>query len=261
MNDLTRRVEVAGQTTRVCDVGDGRPVVLLHGWGGRIESMAPVIGCLEATHRVVALDLPGFGESPVPEGAWGTADHAEFVVDVLARLGIERASFLGHSFGARTSLYVAATHPGVVERLVCTGSSGLRQAPSAAARIRRGVSRAARAAGVLGGPGKRVKQAVYRRIASDDYRTAGELRPMLVRVVNEDLSHLLPRVSAPTLLIWGTEDDAVPLRHGEIMERLIPDAGLVRFEGAGHFAYLEEPERFCRVVGHFLDEHSAPPRK
>jgi pimeloyl-ACP methyl ester carboxylesterase len=252
MNDLTRRVEVAGQSTRVCEVGAGPPVVLLHGWGGRIESWAPVMGCLRATHRVVAIDLPGFGESPLPTGAWGTADHAEFVVDVLGRLGIERTSLVGHSFGAKTSLYVAATHPAVVEKLVCTGSSGLRRAPSARARVRRAVSRAARAAGALGAPGERMKEAVYRRIASDDYRTAGELRPMLVRVVNEDLSHLLPLVSAPTLLIWGTEDDAVPLRHGEIMERLIPDAGLVAFEGAGHFAYLEEPERFCRVVRHFL---------
>jgi pimeloyl-ACP methyl ester carboxylesterase len=255
MNHLTRRVEVAGQSTRVCEVGEGPPVVLLHGWGGRIESMAPVMGCLRVTHRVVAMDLPGFGESRVPDGAWGTSDHAEFVVDVLGRLGIERASLLGHSFGAKTSLYVAATHPGVVDKLICTGSSGLRRAPSAAARVRRGLSRAARAAGVLGAPGERVREAVYRRVASDDYRAAGELRPMLVRVVNEDLSHLLPLVSAPTLLIWGTEDDAVPLRHGEIMERLIPDAGLVRFEGAGHFAYLEEPERFCRVVRHFLTGH------
>jgi pimeloyl-ACP methyl ester carboxylesterase len=252
MNEPTKPVEVAGQATRVLDTGRGQPVVLLHGWGGRIESMSPLVGCLAADFRVMALDLPGFGESPIPDGAWGTADHAEYVSDVLSYLGVGRAHFLGHSFGAKTSLYVAATHPEIVDKLVVTGSPGLRKAVTPVARVRRGASRAARAMGRLGPPGRRVRAALYGRIASDDYKAAGELRPMLVKVVNEDLGHLLPLIRAATLLVWGTEDDAVPLEHGEIMEQIIPDAGLVRFEGAGHFAYLEQPERFCRVVRHFF---------
>jgi pimeloyl-ACP methyl ester carboxylesterase len=252
MNESTRLIEIAGQPTRVLDVGQGTPVVCLHGWSGRLESMLPVVTCLRGDYRVVALDLPGFGESPVPSSAWGTADHAEYVVDVLACLEVGRAHFVGHSFGAKTSLYIAATHPRVVDKLVLVASTGLRTAPSLGVRLRRGASRAARAAGRLGRPGRKVKDALYRHIASDDYRLAGELRPMLVKVVNEDLSGLLGRVAASTLLVWGTEDEAVPLEHAEIMERLIPDSGLVAFEGAGHFAYLEEPERFCRVVRHFF---------
>ena len=81
---------------------------------------------------------------------------------------------------------------------------------------------------------------------------AGPLRPILVRVVNEDLAPLLPRIRASTLLVWGSNDDAAPLAHGKRMERLIDDAGLVVFEGAGHFAYLDEPDRFCRIVRHFF---------
>ena len=118
--------------------------------------------------------------------------------------------------------------------------------------MKRAVSRGARAAGRLGGPGAALRDALYRRIASEDYRNAGPLRPTFVKVVNEDLTELLPRVSAPTLLVWGTNDDAVPVAHARTMERAIPDAGLVLFEGAGHFAYLDEPDRFCRVVRHFL---------
>jgi pimeloyl-ACP methyl ester carboxylesterase len=115
------------------------------------------------------------------------------------------------------------------------------------------VSRAARFVGRLGPSGRRLRDAVYGRIASADYREAGELRPILVKVVNEDLSEVLPKVGASTLLIWGTEDDAVPVAHARTMERLIPDAGLVLFEGGGHFAYLDEPDRFCHVVRHFLE--------
>lgn len=249
--ESARTVEARGQTTRLVELGAGEPVVVLHGWGGRIESMAPVVHCLAQSRRVLALDLPGFGESPAPETAWGTADYAAFVTDVLAGAGVERADFVGHSFGAKASLYLAATS-GLVKRLVLAGSSGLRTPPSFQARAKRAVSRAGRAAGRLGPPGAALRDALYRRIASEDYRNAGPLRPTFVKVVNEDLSDLLPRVKASTLLVWGTEDDAVPVAHARTMEKRIPDAGLVLFEGAGHFAYLDEPDRFCRVVQHFL---------
>ena len=106
--------------------------------------------------------------------------------------------------------------------------------------------------GRLGVPGRKVRDAIYKRIASEDYRNAGPLRPTFVKVVNEDMSELLPRIAAPTLLVWGSEDDAAPLAHARTMERAIPDAGLIVFEGAGHFCYLEQPDRFCRIVRHFL---------
>jgi pimeloyl-ACP methyl ester carboxylesterase len=252
MTSEFRFVETGGHKTRLYEAGSGAPVVVLHGWGGRIESMAPVSGCLAPAFRVLALDLPGFGESPVPNGTWGTPDYAEYVRDILVNEGIERAHFVGHSFGAKTSLYLAATRPELVEKLVVVGSPGLRTPPSLAVRGKRLVSRGARIAGLFGSPGRAVRDAVYRRIASRDYKDAGPMRPILVTVVNEDLSALLYHVSSPCLLVWGTHDDAVPLAHARKMQSMIRDAGLVEFEGAGHFAYLDEPQRFCRIVRHFF---------
>lgn len=214
--------------------------------------MTPILRCLEGSFRVLALDLPGFGDAPLPDGVWGTPDHAEYVADVLAELSVTRAHFIGHSFGAKTSFYLAATHRGLVDKLILVGANGVRRPPSFQARMKRATSRAARPLGRLGAPGRGARDALYRRIASDDYRAAGALRPMLVKTVNEDFSHLLPLVGSSTLLVWGSEDDAVPVANARIMERLIPDAGLVLFEGAGHFAYLDEPERFCRVARNFF---------
>lgn len=248
----TATVELGGQKVRLLDAGGGPPVVVLHGWGGRIESMAPIVACLRRDFRVLAPDLPGFGESPIPKGVWGTPEYASWVGRIVRSRDIERAHFIGHSFGAKTCLQIAATHPELVDKLVAVGSSGLRTPPSASARAKRTLSRAARAAGALGPPGRAFKEAVFERIASRDYRDAGDLRPIFVKVVNEDLSDLLPRIQAPTLLVWGAEEDAVPVAHGRRMAKLIPDAGLVLFEGAGHFAYLDDPGRFCRVVRHFL---------
>jgi pimeloyl-ACP methyl ester carboxylesterase len=245
-------VSIAGQRTRLLDVGEGYPVVVLHGWGGRIESMAPVIRCLARDLRVLALDLPGFGEAPLPDGVWGTPDHAEYVADVLAHRDVHRAHFVGHSFGAKTAFYLAATHRSLVDKLVLLGPNGVRLRPTVRARVKKAIARPARSVARLGPAGRWVRDAVYRRTGSDDYRNAGPLRPMLVKTVNENFSHLLPLVGSATLLVWGTEDDAVPLAVARTMERLIPDAGLVLFEGAGHFAYLDELERFCRVARHFF---------
>jgi pimeloyl-ACP methyl ester carboxylesterase len=214
--------------------------------------MQPVIACLSRSFRVVAIDLPGFGESPAPAGAWGTPDYATYVTDLLASRGIDRAHFVGHSYGAKTSLYLAATRPSLVDKLILQASSGLRTPSSLQARAKRALSRAGRVAGRFGPPGRAVRQAIYNRVASSDYRDAGPLRPTFVKVVNEDLTALLSRVNASTLLVWGTNDDAVPVSHARTMEKLIPDAGLVLFEGAGHFAYLDEPDRFCVVAKHFL---------
>ncbi len=252
----TSMLDVTGQKVRVYEAGEGLPVVVLHGWGGRIESMAPVLTCLERDHRVISMDLPGFGESPVPADVWGTPEYAGFVRATLAHIGIERADFVGHSYGAKTSLYLAAT-TSVVDRLVLQGSSGLRTPPSMSARLKRMLSRAARAVGKLGPPGRSIRQAIYDRIASQDYKDAGALRPILVKVVNEDLSDLCPKVASSTLLVWGRGDTASPIKHAERFEKLIPDAGLVVFEGAGHFAYLDDPQRFCTIVSHFLKRESA----
>lgn len=245
-------VEVGGQRARLLDTGSGPAVVVLHGWGGRIESMAPIVACLGTDFRVLAPDLPGFGESPIPQGVWGTPDYAAWVGQVVRSRDIERAHFIGHSFGGKTSLQIAATQPELVDKLVAVGSTGLRTPPSFSARAKRALSKAGKAGGALGPPGRAFREAVFRRVASQDYRDAGELRPIFVKVVNEDLADLLPRIKAPTLLIWGGREDSVPVDHGRRMAKLIPDAGLVLFEDAGHFAYLDEPDRFCRVVRHFF---------
>ena len=254
IDERTRMIPGWEGTARVYEDGpeSAYPVVVLHGWGGRIESMAPVLSCLKHRYRVIAMDLPGFGESPVPTETWGTPEYSYFVTSILSSMEVERAHFVGHSYGAKTSLYLAATEPELVDKLVLQGSSGLRTPPSAKARFKRAVSKGAKAAGRLGPPGEALRKAVYDRIASTDYRDAGPMRPILVRVVNEDMTPFLSRIKSSTLLVWGTEDDAAPLIHGRTMAKLIPDAGLVEFEGAGHFAYLDEPERFCTIVQHFL---------
>jgi pimeloyl-ACP methyl ester carboxylesterase len=233
---------------------DRLPIVVLHGWGASGAAVGSILNCVAADRRAVAPDLPGFGASDPPPVAWGSAEYAELVRTFLKQLGIERASFIGHSHGGRVAIRLAATAPELVERLVLVDSAGIRpwRGPTYHARVMAfKTARRLLQSGPLRGSGA-VQEWLGERFGSADYRQAGTMRGTLVRLVNEDLRAFLPRVGAPTLLIWGERDDQTPLADGRLIERLIPDAGLVVFPGAGHFAYADDPGRFCRIVSHFL---------
>ena len=235
-----------------------RPVaVVLHGWGASSAAVASIQACLADSHDSVAPDLPGFGASDPLPAVWSSTEYLAVITKLLNQLGVQRASIVGHSRGGHFAFGFAAAHPDRVDRLVLVDSAGLRGRRGAAYQARVLAFKAGRrmlASRPLAGPrGAPLRALFERRFGSDDYRAAsGPLRGTLVRLVNEDARHLLPRVQAPTLLIWGELDDATPLADGQLMERLIPDAGLVVFPGAGHFSYADDPARFCRVVTHFL---------
>jgi pimeloyl-ACP methyl ester carboxylesterase len=232
------------------------PVVVLHGWGASIGAVASIQSFLSMSHRTVAIDLPGFGASDPPPVPWSSREYAELLRAFLAQHGIGRASFVGHSFGGKLSIVLAATWPEMVEKLVLVDSAGIPPKRGAsyyaqvyAYKAGRRLLATTRLNGTIAAP---LQRRFDSRFGSDDYRQAGSMRGTLVRVVNEDLRPLLPRIAAPTLLIWGERDDSTPLSDGRLMERLIPDAGLVVFPGAGHYAYADDFDRFSRVVGHFL---------
>lgn len=235
--------------------GDGPPLLLLHGWGASKELMMPLVQCLPGVHAIVP-DLPGFGATPPPPRPWEVDDYARWVIALLDRLGVGRCDVLGHSNGGRIAIALAAAQPDRVHRVVLTGSAGIRPRHGLAwhARVRtfKVLRRLSRSSRLPAAARARLEEVVARR-GSDDYRSAsGTMRATLVRLVNSDLRDRLTRVRAPTLLIWGEHDDQTPMADARLMERLIPDAGLVVLEGCGHFAYAEQPERFCRIVDVFI---------
>jgi pimeloyl-ACP methyl ester carboxylesterase len=177
------------------------------------------------------------------------------VLALLNRLAVQRCDVVGHSNGGRIAIVLAALHPERVGKVVLVDSAGVREPQSRQQRMRVRTYKLLRRIerGPLPSPIRAWAHARAERRGSTDYRAAsGTLRATLVRLVNEDLTPLLPRITSPVLIIWGEHDTETPLRDARLMERLIPDAGLVVFEGAGHFAYLEQPARFTRIVDVFL---------
>jgi pimeloyl-ACP methyl ester carboxylesterase len=242
--------------TRYLRRGAGPAVLVLHGWGGSIEAVYPILTGLEPIATVYALDLPGFGQTDPPPSPWGVEDYQGFVAAFMDAHAIGRATIVGHSNGGRVAIRMAATEPARAARLVLVDSAGIRPKRTLGWYRRVGMAKLGKyAARLLGPPGERLRAALVARAASADYAAAGEMRPTLVRLVNADLRPFMPRIAVPTLLVWGAQDTDTPLSAARLMERLIPDAGLVVLERAGHYSYLDQPARFARIVSHFI----APP--
>lgn len=257
-----------GQTAHVERGGQGFPVVLLHGWGAHSGLFESIATPLQSSFDVIVPDFPGFGHTPPPPEAWSVREYTAWLVALLDELGIERAHFVGHSFGGRVSIVLANEHPERVAKLVLTDSAGIRPRRPLAYYLkvysykllrvlaqRPSTSASSPLSRLIPKPVREWAAAQVAKRGSADYQQAsGTVRQSLVRVVNEDLQGLLPHIAAPTLLIWGENDEDTPLSDGKTMERLIPDAGLVVFEGAGHYAHLEQPVRFCRIIETFFQQ-------
>lgn len=249
--------EIEGLRVRHMREGSGNPVVVLHGWGASIETVLSIVRALQGIAEVHALDLPGFGESEAPHVPWGVDDYRRFLSSFMDAVGINSpAALIGHSNGGRVAIAMAAAQPQRVSRMILIDSAGIK--PKRGFTYYRKVAMAKvgkHAARLLGAPGRRLRDLLVGRVASADYAAASpQMRPTLVRLVNSDLRDLMPQVKVPTLLIWGDQDTATPLGDAHVMEHLIPDAGLVVFEGAGHFSYLDQPARFATIAQHFIGE-------
>ena len=239
---------------------EGKPLLLLHGWGGSVESFLPLMRDFESARRVYAVDFPGHGNSPEPPEPWSVSEYARLIFDFMSRAGILGADIVAHSFGGRVTLLLAAEHPEAVGKLLLTGCAGLRNRPSGTLNARARAYRTLRGLADNGLTRKLFsnqvdawREALVQRFGSADYKAlTPSMRQTFNRVINQDLADCLPRIQSETLLIWGTEDTATPLWMGEQMEREIPGAALIRFEGLGHFAYLDDYPRFKTIAWKFL---------
>jgi pimeloyl-ACP methyl ester carboxylesterase len=250
-------VRVDGLDTYYTLEGDGPPVLLLHGWGTSSQNLAGLVTWLSPECRVLAVDLPGFGWSDPPPAAWASTEYAAHVRQLLDRLGIQAAAVVGHSFGGRVALRLAAETPDRVSRLVLVAAAGIRPPRTARYYVRVGVAKVLKTLAALPGLdrlGQRLAARWAGRVGSRDYKAAGRMRPTLVRSVNEDLGPVLSQIQAPTLLLWGDGDPEVGRAAVLRMAGGIRAARLLVLPGAGHFPFLDAPERFRDALIAFLRE-------
>ena len=245
-------------TVNYIEEGEGEAIVLLHGWGANITLYAGIINVLAQGHRVIALDMPGFGKTSEPSEPWCVDDYVDFVMKFIESFGLVLFSVVVHSFGGRVFFKMNAREnlPFTIERAVLIDSAGILPRKSFRQKLSLRcykIGRAVMSTKVLHFLYPDAVDNMRRKRGSADYNSATPtMRATLVKVVNEDLEPLMHLVKCPTLLIWGDKDTATPLSDAKRMEELIPEAGLVVCEGAGHFSFAEQAPKVHAALAAFF---------
>ena len=275
-----RHITVHGHEVGYRMAGSGPALVLVHGVTGSSTTWREVMPRLADRYTVVAPDLLGHGESAKPRGDYSLGAFASGVRDLLVALGIERATFVGHSLGGGVAMQLAYQFPERCERLVLVSSGGLGKEVSALLRavtlpgaelvmpfVLTPVVR--EALELLGAPFRRIgirPGGVTGAEMWRSYRGLTELRGRMafIHTVRSVIDVRGQRVSArdrlylasemPTLIVWGDRDRIIPVEHAYAAHELMPGSRLVVVPGAGHFLPFEHPEPFLEALTSFLDE-------
>lgn len=246
-------VTINGIRIRETIVGDGAPVLLAHGWGASIELLDPLASRLRRLgYQCHLFDLPGFGQSDEPPAPFTIFDYAAFCLAYLDHHQLSDVNYFGHSLGGRIGLILGSDHSGRLRKLALSNSAGIKTEAAAHTRLRlRAYKSLRRSLDTVGAKSAAASlRAIYnRRFGSEDYQNASPImRQTLINIVNQDLLNQAQRVSVPTILIWGDEDQETPLWMGQKLEATIPDAALISHAGAGHYAYLDFPDRTASII-------------
>jgi pimeloyl-ACP methyl ester carboxylesterase len=267
------QVTVGGRRVNYVELGDGPPLVFVHGLGGCWENWLENIPHFARTHRVVALDLPGFGESEMPAEGISIPGYARSLNEFCDALELGSPTLVGNSMGGFIAAEVAVSFPERVDRLVLVSAAAL----SSEHDRRQPVVTVAR----MAGPGAawfasrvdavsrrpRLRAATLRvgRVVRHPERLPGPLVAELLRgsgtkgfvhaldaLLSYSFRDRLPKIGCPTLIVWGRQDALVPVGDADEFESLIADSRKVIFEDTGHMAMVERPARFNALVDDFL---------
>jgi pimeloyl-ACP methyl ester carboxylesterase len=273
--DHLREIEIDGARINYCEMGEaGPPIVFVHGLAGCWQNWLENIPRFARHHRVIALDLPGFGDSPMPPWEITISNYGKLLDAFCRRLNLHSCVLVGNSMGGFIAAETAIAQPEWVDRLVLVSAAGIssvhvRREPAEA------LGRLMAAAAPLmvrlreGGMQRwRLRYAMFRNIFDAPHRLRPELvwefahgaqdapgfLPALGALLGYDFQERLQRVRVPTLIVWGRNDRVIPSADALEFERHLSDSRLVVLERTGHVPMAERPVRFNRLLEQFVAE-------
>lgn len=273
-----RWVTIAGRPVNVIELGEGPAIVFVHGLSGSWPNWLEQLPVFALDHRVIAMDLPGFGHSPMPAKTITISLYARVLDSLLETLQVSAATLVGNSMGGFVSTELAIAFPQRVERLVLVSAAGIstyrhrrveriepylrRVAPMLAAYAGWTAARSdwmSRRAGLRNlslGFVTRHPSRLPAPLAAEQIRGAGKPGFMQALRANIDypIRERLPEIACPTLIVWGEEDKVIPVSDASVFEELIGDSRKVIFEDTGHMAMLERPAAFNELLAGFMAE-------
>jgi len=276
-----RWVQIDGHRVNVIEIGEGPPVLFVHGHSGSWQNWLENLPAIAAGgRRAIALDLPGFGESEMPEGRLTVERWARCLDMLLDALEIESAPVVGNSLGGFISAEMAIRHPARVERLVLVTAAGVSDryiglptkflARNTVARVERllnsrGQIPRGQVRTIVSRP--RMRMAALGFVVAHPERLRAEICVELLRgagreavpdgtaaIMTYDFSHRVPEISCPTLIVWGEGDRLVSVASADRYEELIGDSRKIIYADTGHVPQIERPARFNSDLEAFLSE-------
>lgn len=228
-------------TNNNCD----KTIVYLHGWGQNIKMMEPIAKPFQKDVDTLILDLPGFGKSGEPKSVWSLEDYANMVHALIEKLKIKKTILIGHSFGGKVSIVYASKYK--VEKLILLASPYKVAIPKVSLKVR--VLKRLAKLPLL----KNIANQMKKNMGSTDYKNASpKMRSILVKHINTDVSEFCKNIQCPTLMIWGTKDEAVPLHDAYELEKLISNSAVIEYPGLSHYAYLEDLNKTITIINSFI---------
>jgi len=273
------RIELPGAEVSYAEIGEGEPLIFVHGLAGCWRNWLENLPHFGRSHRAIALDLPGFGESPMPSWPIDMAAYGRLIHDFCEKLGIDRvAALVGNSMGGFVATEAAIERPTRFERLVLVSAAGISFAEAKGRRIDATLRLTEAAAPFAVGSRPtwlrrpRGRQVAFGRVLRYPNRLRPELlaeqvKPGLqspgfadsIRAIGGyDTRDRLPEIEVPTLIVWGLDDHVVPVEAAIGYHRLIPESRLEIFERTGHVPQLERPARFNALLDDFVAGETVP---
>lgn len=254
---MDKTIDIDGVKLHYRDSGEAnlRPVIIMHGWGCNLDTVASIEKIFQGKMRVINVDLPGHGKSSEPPSVWGVEDFTAMMEKFISKLGLVRPSLIGHSFGGRISILLSSR--GDVDKVLLVDAAGIKPKRSLSYYWKVYSFKAMKNTVMLlcgKSKGTEIVDKLRGKKGSADYRNSSpKMRAIMSKCVNEDLKYAMPSIKASVLLVWGEDDTATPLSDAHTMKKLIPDAGLVSFPGCGHYSFLDNPFGFKAIVSSFFN--------
>ena len=206
--------------------------------------MKPIADPYQDDFNIVIIDLPGFGLSSEPTYVWTLYDYVDCVKELLDSLNINNPILVGHSFGGKISLLYASKYS--VNKLALFGSPFKQEIKKETLKLKT-LKALKKVPGI-----KKLEGFAKKHIGSTDYKNASEtMRKIMVEHVNLDITEEVKKITCPTIIVWGTLDEAVPLERAYELEKLIKDSAVVTYDGCTHYAYLERLQQTINVLWAF----------
>ena len=225
-------------------LGEGKPLLILHGWGSSSEKWQKIGELLvQKGMRVIIPDLPGFGKSEEPQKAWNLDDYCDFVEEFIKILNLDKFYLLGHSFGGSLAVKFSLQHPEKVAKLFLVSAACVRK-KSLKNKLFKFISRFFKIKPLF------LRKFFYRK--SDYLSVRGVMKETYLKVIEEDLSDVLEKVKIPTMIIWGAKDKITPIKQAKLIKIKIRNSELKIIPNIGHSSHLEAPEKLGDLVSQEL---------